>query len=286
MNVDILCFDEMKWVSIENPQGRLFRTLQVPEALFKTDYFINLPKLKTHMLTRVSLCIKNLLGLIHDDNRMVYHRNDISEKIVDLLHVKWPDLNIIDGLWAMEGQAPFHGKAIPDFNVLIAGTDAIAVDTVTAELMGFQKMEVPHIVLARKRFGRNKYAEIELLGDDPEHIRYRFERPVLSSAGWFNRIHCIECGVCNGCLSAIRHSLDKLAFEKKLEQIQEVTIVSGMPMPNKNTLESWNGRLILFGNCSTGFQFYSYEKRAQALWIPGCPPHVLDLEKTLIDLKN
>jgi hypothetical protein len=56
-------------------------------------------------------------------------------------------------------------------------------------------------------------------------------------------------------------------------------------MPNIPTLDTWQGRLILFGNCAAEFQFYDAARRQKAVWIPGCPPHVLDLEKALKAMK-
>ncbi len=278
---EICYFDEGEWETVANPGGRLFRSIRIAKPVLECDYFINVPKWKTHMLTTVSLSIKNLLGIINDSQRMLFHRNDIIDKIVDLALVRPPDLNIIDGLWAMEGQAPFHGLPITDFGTLAAGVDMTALDITAADLMGFEPHEIPHLALARQRLWNEENRPIEYLGDAPDAIRRRFRRPVLSSAGQFFGVNVIECGVCNGCLSAVRHSLDKLQFENVIQEISPVTIVSGRAQPNHTTIEAWQGRLILFGNCAVEFQFYEHETRNQGIWIPGCPPHVLDLEKQL-----
>jgi uncharacterized protein (DUF362 family) len=276
-----LFFDEGEWLDVPNPSGRLYRSIRVAKPVMDADLFINLPKWKTHMLTGVSLSIKNLLGIIHDDQRMLFHRNDIIEKIVDLAMVRAPDLNIVDGLWAMEGQAPFHGLSIENYNGIVMGTDMVSVDETVAGLMGFEQHEIPHIMVARERLWQGNDHTIDLVGSAPEQLARRFKRPVLSSAGQFTPARCIECGVCNGCLSAIRHSLDKLAFESGKEAIPPVTIISGRPMCNEKNLESVDGDLILFGNCAAEFQFYTHANRQQGTWIPGCPPHVLDLADLL-----
>lgn len=281
LGAEICFFDEGEWELVDNPDGRLFKSIWIAKPVLDCDFFINVPKWKTHMLTTVSLSIKNLLGIIHDRQRMLFHRNDIIDKIVDLAMVRPPDLNIIDGLWAMEGQAPFHGLPITDFGTLAAGTDMTALDITAAGLMGFEPHEVPHLALARQRLWRGESCGIECVGDDPATIHRPFRRPVLSSAGQFPSVNVIECGVCNGCLSAVRHSLDKLRFENALDDMPPVTVVSGRAQPNHRTLESWEGNLVLFGNCAVEFQYYEHETRNRATWIPGCPPHVLDLEKHL-----
>jgi uncharacterized protein (DUF362 family) len=279
--IAIADFDEEEWVDVPNPDAVLFRNVKVARAVLETEIFINLPKWKTHMLTGVSLAIKNLLGIIHDNQRMFFHRNDIIHKIVDLVSVRYPDLNIIEGLWAMEGQAPFHGEAVKDFGGLIVSEDILAADIVAAELMGFKRTEIPHLMVAIERLWQGNPREIIISGDDTEALRRLFKKPVLSSAGQFPGISCIECGVCNGCLSAIRHSLDKMNFEGKLGQSSGTTIVSGRSMPNQTTFGSCKGPLILFGNCAIEFQFYDLANRQQGIIIPGCPPHVLDLARIL-----
>ncbi|MGB3975205.1 MAG: DUF362 domain-containing protein [bacterium] len=288
MDVNAHYFDEGKWKQVSNPQGRLFRTITVSQDVLDTDFFVNIPKMKTHMLTEVSLCLKNLLGIIHDNDRMLLHRNDIADKVVDLNFVRSPDLNIVDGLWAMEGQAPFHGMSIEEFNVLVIGKKAPVVDAVCCRVMGYIPDEVPHVKLALKRLVKdwNGEDQVELCGDSIGSIKREFKRPILSSLGSFDPIECIECGVCNGCLSAVRHSLDWLQAEIDMSGLPKCTIVSGRPMPNRQTLESWNGKLLLFGNCAAEFQFYDLEKRVNAIWIPGCPPHVLDLAMFLKTLNK
>ncbi len=284
--IETAFFDTGEWVEVDNPSGKLFRRIRVARPVLEADVFVNVPKWKTHMLTGVSLAIKNLLGIIHDDQRMLFHRNDIIEKIVDIVLVRKPELNVIDGLWAMEGQAPFHGETIRDFGGILAGTDILACDMVAAELMGFEIREIPHLKVAEQRLWTNNPPDIRITGDGYAQLKRFFKRPVLSSAGQFPPVQCIECGVCNGCLSAIRHSMDKLNFEGAISALPAVTIVSGRPMPNRQTLETWDGHLILFGNCAMEFQFYSAMQRIKGILVPGCPPHVLDLERVLRNLPN
>lgn len=283
MDVKIRHFDQEKWVTVENPEGRLYRKIKVASSVLETDLLINVPKLKTHMLTRVSLCIKNLLGIISDDDRQIYHRNDIADKVVDLNFVRSPDLNIIDGLWAMEGQAPFNGDTIKEYNWLIAGRHGAAVDAVTCQLIGLRPEEVPHVHLGCHRLLKNwnGLSDVNITGSKlPDDLRV-FKRPVLSSMAQFRNVNCIECGVCRGCLSAIRHSLDWLNASGELDAVGPVTIVSGRSVPNHTTLETWEGQLILFGNCASEFMFFDPKRRQDFIFIPGCAPHVLDLAAQL-----
>ncbi len=288
MNVKTLYFDESEWMTVNNPEARLYHDVTVSKHLMDCDCFVNIPKMKTHMLTQVSLCVKNVLGVIHDDQRMLFHRNDIADKVVDLNLLRMPDLNIVDGLWPMEGQAPFHGDAIEGFNVIVAGKNAAAVDAVCCRVMGFEVNEVPHVQLALKRICniRDYNESVVVKGDSIGDVKRRFKRPVLSSMAQFGFVECIECGVCNGCLSAIRHSLDWLKMETDCSNIPVATVVSGRPMPNMNTLNRWKGELFLFGNCAAEFQFFDADRRNKGIWVPGCPPHVLDLAKLIKNINQ
>ncbi|MCD4655326.1 DUF362 domain-containing protein, partial [bacterium] len=55
MGVGIRYFDEERWIDVDNPNGRIFRNIKVASSVIETDFLVNLPKLKTHMLTGVSL---------------------------------------------------------------------------------------------------------------------------------------------------------------------------------------------------------------------------------------
>ncbi len=271
-------------VAVPTPTGTVLKHIKLPVSVRDADIFINLPKLKTHMHTLVSLGIKNLHGLILDDQRLLFHRHDISYKVVDILYSIVPDLTIIDGLWALEGQAPLHGNAVSDFNTMLASTNINAIDAVGTYLMGIEPVEISTCRLACKRgFGPYNLVDIEILGYDINRIRRIFKRPVLSSAGVFDKVDVIEGGACSGCLSALRHSLDRLEFEKKLDKLPKLTIYTGMPMPNTVTLESWDGDLICLGNCASSLVLKQNHVSQPSIFVPGCAPHVLDLKHVLVE---
>jgi hypothetical protein len=184
----------------------------------------------------------------------------------------------------MEGQAPFYGTPIPEYNTLIGGTDVTAVDRVSCHLMGIHPDEVTHIRLAHQAGLSDVTDEdIEVVGDTIENRQRLFRRPVISSVGAFDNMVVLEGGACLGTQSSLRHSLDKLKFEGKLEHLtRPIMIYLGDPMPNIETVEDWDGDLWLFGNNAANLVFSPAEKRARIHYIPGAPPHVLDLYKRFV----
>lgn len=277
---ELIFFDQEPPVVVDNPEASLFDSIALPRAFVEAECYVNLPKMKTHVHTLVTLGIKNQYGLVLDDQRMFCHRNDLNVKIVDILRVARPDLTLIDGLWAVQGQAPLSGSAVPDMNVLVAGTDVCAVDTVAADLMGIDAGEVAMLRLARQEgLGETDLAAIEVVGADPDALRRHFARPVISSMGAYDAVRVIEGGACSGCLSALRHALDKLGSEGLLEGREPVTLYVGLPMPEMRNIRNVRGGLWCFGACAAPLVFNAHQCGPLAEFVPGCPPHILDFYK-------
>lgn len=110
---------------------------------------IDLAKLKTHVLTTVTLGIKNLLGCVVGLDKREIHLHGLDENLANLPSIIKPCLTIIEGLYGMEGRGPVAGKAIRS-DLIVAGDDVIAADMVAARLIGFDPFSVRHIRYAIK----------------------------------------------------------------------------------------------------------------------------------------
>lgn len=279
--IRLINIDKVDREKVFNDKAILFRDYDKP--CIEYDYFINLPKMKTHMHAQVSLALKNLYGLVVDDQRLTFHREDLHRKLAELLYFHKPDMNIIDGLIPMEGQAPLYGRAVFGFNTLVMSPDIMGTDTISSYLMGFNPEEITKLRIACSLgFGSVNPQDYYLEGEDIIHLKRSFARPVLSSAGAYEKVISIECGVCSGCLSGIRHSLDKLSFEKTLQDIEKkITVFSGRPPLNKEIMQDFPGKIILYGNCALDLQFYDHKRRCDSIIVPGCAPHIFDLYKAI-----
>lgn len=277
---ELVSFDRDEPVAVANPGAFLFDPVHLPRVVLEADLLVNVPKMKTHVHTLVTLGVKNLYGLVGDRERMFCHRNDINAKVVDILRLVKPALTVVDGLWAVQGQAPLSGAAVPDMNVIAAGTDVCAVDTVCADLMGIGADEVAMLRLARQEgLGETNLTRIEVVGADPAKLRRAFTRPVIGCAGAYDAVRVIEGGACSGCLSALRHALDKLASEDAFAGRAPVTLYVGVPMPERRNLRNVVGELWCFGACAAPLVYDTHSQAGLARFIPGCPPHILDFYK-------
>ena len=128
--------------------GKVFKTLDVPESILKADSIINLPVMKTHCLTGLTCSLKHFWGVV-PRVRHQYHLV-VNDAIADITSFLKPKIayTIVDGTIAMEGNGPRTG--MPKIcNVILASNDPVALDTLIAKFMG---MPTPkHVKIAAKR---------------------------------------------------------------------------------------------------------------------------------------
>lgn len=270
-------FDESEEAWENNPRGRLCQSIPIPKVLRDYEILINLPKLKLHMHTGVSLGIKNLFGLVPEHFRMKHHRDDLDRFLVDYLYLVKPDLTLIDGLWALEGQAPICGTPVRDFNTLVASRDIVAADSVGAYLTGVEPDEIAMIrMAAHDGFGTRRLEDMDLRGTPPKEIRRHFIRPVLSSQDAYPGIDVMVRGACVGCLSSLRHALDRLHLTGHLREDPQTILLGLRDQAEPPGVRENSGRLWCYGNCCKE-QFVQYfEGEPSTHWLEGCPPHFME----------
>lgn len=163
------------WTTKPVPGGLLLENLEVPAILDECDLFINFAKLKTNALTRTTGCLKNIFAFYRAKRKVVLH-GTIDQVLHDMNKVIKPDVCLIDGYVGMEGMGPAFGKP-KRCELLVAGTNPVAVDACEAKIIGFRPLGIRHIRLCHDAgLGPVDY---ELATDVPdfEYRRYRFEFP-------------------------------------------------------------------------------------------------------------
>ena len=132
------------------------------------NFYLSLPKLKTHSMSQVTLSIKNQFGLVHQKSRIADHNYRLHQKFADIYQVLRPDFALIDGLIATtHGHYPTTynaDKCIVPMDLLIGGPDPLATDVVGAALIGFDIKDVKHLDLSRaKGIGEGDIAKINII---------------------------------------------------------------------------------------------------------------------------
>jgi uncharacterized protein (DUF362 family) len=134
---------------VDIPSGKKLKNAKVHELILESDVFINMPVLKNHSSAKLTISMKNLMGIVWD--RMFWHRNDLHQCIADYatFHKK-PQLNIVDAYRVMMKNGP-RGVSESDvtlFKSLILSTDMVAADTAAARLFGADPADVAYIGMA------------------------------------------------------------------------------------------------------------------------------------------
>lgn len=109
----------------------------------EVDIILNLPKLKTHALTGMTLAVKNLFGLIPGTAKVGFHRDFPVDTVLGEQIYKYftllghKTMNILDGITGMEGEGPSKGKPV-DLGILAASSDAVALDIAATRMVGLR----------------------------------------------------------------------------------------------------------------------------------------------------
>jgi uncharacterized protein (DUF362 family)/Pyruvate/2-oxoacid:ferredoxin oxidoreductase delta subunit len=142
----------------------------IAKPVFDADVVISLPKLKTHTLTLMTCAVKNMFGSIPGFRKSEYHKEapkpgDFAKVIADIYSLTKPHLNIVDAVVCMEGDGPSSGN--PKYlGLLLASTDAVALDIVAAKMMGYKDGEIEITTATQKKgLGARSFSEIEMLGE-------------------------------------------------------------------------------------------------------------------------
>lgn len=123
--------------------------VEVPKMLLeKVDCFISVPVLKVHVITGVSLGIKNLWGCCPNTMRGLHHQN-LDRKLVLLAKILNPKIVIIDGSYGLDGHGPMFGNPVR-MDLLTVANNAVLADTLGALIMGFDIERIRHLMIAQK----------------------------------------------------------------------------------------------------------------------------------------
>ena len=161
-------------VTIPVPNGETLKQVTVPRIVAESA-IISAAKLKTHTSTTVTLGMKNMFGILPDKFKHKYHLRGINKVIVDVNTVLKPTITVIDGFIGMEGRGPSGGSPV-QMNLIIAGTDPVAVDSTGCRVMGINPHEVKHIRRAHEK-GMGSIDDVDVVGDRLEDVTRVFKRP-------------------------------------------------------------------------------------------------------------
>ena len=224
--------DQRVPVQVDRPMV-LFRPVHLSKTMLEADVLIFLSKMKVHKLTQISLTLKMNQGSLDWYDAIRNHRADMHQKMIDMLKAMRPHLSVVDALWPMQGQgpgSPYPEDLIKDFNVILAGKDPVAVDSVGATIMGFDsRHDIPMLRGAEMAgLGVANLERIDVAGTPIQKVQRPFKRGNIHLIGLDPRIEVYMGGACDGCLHFTRTGLDVyLAKPALMEEVEKITFIIG-----------------------------------------------------------
>ncbi len=206
--------EEGKSVSINS---RFTPRATISRSFLETDFYITLPKFKTHMLTIITGAVKNSYGMLVGGQKAAIHRlamscESFSEALIDVYQIRKPDFVVMDAIIGMEGRGP-SSEDLRDIGKIIVADNAVECDVVMATMMGLSPSYVPMLRIAAERgLGALTLKEIETVG--PVEPIESFKLPSKLMSGPFGHMSwrllaqlmisrpvpmeekCTKCAVC------------------------------------------------------------------------------------------
>ena len=145
------------------------KSVYVSKALLDADVVISVPKFKTHARAGISVALKNSYGILPGAQKAnIHHRVpaplDFARMLVQVFRLRPPDLIIVDGILAGQGQGP-HSVDLRYLGLVMASDNAVALDATIARMIGYEPEQVPLLHYAQE-LGVGSYREedIEVVG--------------------------------------------------------------------------------------------------------------------------
>ncbi|MFH1849278.1 MAG: DUF362 domain-containing protein [archaeon] len=235
-------------------KGMVLSEVPLSARLREIDYIVNLPKLKTHALTRYTGAVKNLYGFLPGGTKSEFHRIGktaelFSQLLLDIYTAfDIPIIAIMDGVIGLEGYGPGRGGHPRNTGLILASQDCLALDIVASERIGFGRDDV-----LTNRFGLQRG-----LTDKPEEVgstkRVDYDKPRLFS----RRIPAALLSLFQGLILARPVCRDRLCIQcKKCRKACPVGAISMRPYPR-----------IAYGRCIKCYCCYEL-----------CPEHAIRLRQ-------
>jgi uncharacterized protein (DUF362 family) len=269
-------------------------SLKFNTDILHSDLVVDLPAMKAHNQTVVSLGIKNLKGTIDIPSRKRCHNAD-PVKNLDFMVARLADrmppvFTLIDGIYSLE-RGPGPDGSMRRSDILVASTDILSADMVGARLLGHEPSQVPHLAMAAANRGRpTDLSDVEVVGERIEELasRHRYDFPYASDEtgelpaslakqgikGVFYRKYddtmCTYCSQLNGLtLTAIRFAWKGQAWDR-------IEILTGKRMNPTPGMK----KTILLGKCM--YQKHKNNPEInEMIAVKGCPPKPSDIVKAL-----
>ncbi len=276
--------DETDRIDIVEPES--IRNIQVAREVLTSDVVINVPLLKTHVHTTVSVSLKNMKGVISPRTKRKSHLVGLEGSIVDINRHVPAHLVVVDGIVGHEGLGPQSGEP-KRMDLILAGTERATVDAVATRLMGFDPHEIRHIAVAAGRgLGEIEADRIEVVGERIEDVQAQFKSSFEALAGGhYEGVNILCRDACSDCMGGLMVALKRMEEDGSLDLLRRKFSQINLSIGKNADFVSRNGgneEWVCIGRCQRA-------QREGRRYIPGCPPPgfvIRDMLRNIVGLNS
>ncbi len=266
----IVDFYDEDFLPVPVKKGMVAKEIKVARRILEADFLINVPTMKTHVAAGVSLCLKNLKGVLPENEKRRSHFLGVNKFVTDLNSIVKPRLCVIDGTVAMEGDGPMQGTPV-HLGVIVAGIDPVATDLTATRIMGLDPWQFKCFNYAKQqKIGIWNEADIVLTGVPLSNVARTF-RPPSGPFPDIPGVTLVDGGACPGCLDGVRIALGRIRTAGLLDKLPPVTIVVG------ENGEVTSDTDMVVGRCLK-------RHRGKKHYVPGCPAQVFVIADELREI--
>jgi len=264
-------FDE--FVKVRVPEAKLYGEIELSKYVVEADVLVNVPTMRKHGLSGLTLSIKNLYGLVSLRQRYIMHSRSLYWGLIDIAKAVKDKLK----LTVMDGILATTNGVLAPIGLILVSTDFVALDTVTAKILGWDPMKLETIKYAyQEKLGEAQVDKIELEGLTWKEVEEYAEKygkyfepkwPDLKKLGEELGIEIVLGEPCPTCERNIAKVLSMFSPEDFNEV--DLAIVVGPkaePVPGKTN--------IIVGECLKKYA-------GEGVFVSFCPAYIYDIKAAL-----
>jgi uncharacterized protein (DUF362 family) len=253
--------------------------VKIAKLITEAEFLIDMPVLKTHNQTKVSLGIKNLKGVIAYESKKDCHRHDLMRSIALLGRAIKVDLTVLDGTYGLQ-----KGPTSDDYHQMdtfVVGKDILEVDIVGSWLLGYDPAEVDHLRIYAELAGSSlSLKNIEVIGEEINNLA----KPLEWYGTWTKDLMALynikginieppDPTCCSGCGFGIATAVIKFFMTNPGRDFGNIAIVMGRQKITDPNMR----KVIALGKCACE----TNSSHPNIVKVPGCPAGLKQMTERL-----